>query len=334
MPETGDSIRPLFLPRGIGDAATAKGYVSDAAGHVVALALADGAGIWRSRVLARPVLAAGGRVFAVRPAGPDAPSVLWLELIDARSGRLEGERALDLSVASPGATGTPDLDLSATLAGDVFRLRWRRPDTYAGGAPAPQHVRERFATPTSGVFEYHLASRALSARPTPNGADESPRLPSAPYRRDETWRYDAWPAGRGLARLDLDESRNPPVLRLELWNSRGAQRLRAADLLEGRALEPTVTPAGDHLFLRRTSPPGDRWLVYEVASGRRIASLPYDEGSRLPVLLGDRVLYLVWPSGSRGGEAVIHAVDLASGRRLWDYSLSEPAARRPPPLPR
>ncbi len=320
------------LPRGVADPAAGVGYVSEPAGTVAAFVLADGSSQWRAHAAGTPVAAGEGRVFLVAPGGGGAPGVLRLQALDAGTGEVVGghEVELELDVAVP-RLSPADLDLSARATAGGLELGWRHRGGYRGGAPPSREVEERFSRQQLGALRYSPEDGTVERLPA---GQPPPPLASFPYRQLGRWREEAWLIAGALARLKLGGGEERE-LRLESWSPAVTgevvgEPMRDEVVWRGEDVEPSVSGAGSHLFLRRTRPPGQRWHVVAVPGGERAGEVPFAEGDQWPEMLEGRVYHL---AAAAGGDLVLRAVELASGRRLWERSLASAPEGGPSPPP-
>ena len=320
MPGAKNLIGAVAFPRGVADPEADLACFENLAGFVEGIELVSGKRRWRSPVAGEPVFAARGFVIVVRP-----PQACRLE---AETGRLLDEHVLPLDL--PPVAEPSNVQFTAHLRGDLLGLEWRADGRYSGGAPVPDEIRRGFERRFGGVIEWDLRTGALRTGAAGTAPTEDD-LPSWPYRQRGVWRERAWRCGELTLRLAADESRTAGQESISLQRAEGGA-LRSTGPSWAPPIEPTVTPDGCHLLVRRTAPPAGPWEVVDVRAARELARVPYREGSQFPAIIGARLFFMTAPRP--GSPAALHAVDLASCTEVWQLTLDPPMARGAPPLPR
>jgi hypothetical protein len=318
-------VHPVPFPRGVSGPSAGAGFFERLDGGLAALSLADGAARWSGGPAGRPLLASGERLIVAAPHGAAA---IRFAVLGAGDGRLHAHRDLEIPPEAGDALAEDDLEMAAAMDGDRLRVEWSA--TLRGRGGAARAVGGPGRRVLGGVLHWDLATGAAAAELPADGGEAPARVPSWPYRRGDRWRDAGWRVGERTAWLELARDGEIEAVVLHLV---GAGRERAVPLAVGRALEPTLTPDGTHLFLRRTAPPGATWTAFRVADGRRLAELPYTPHTRWPCLVGDRLFDLVVPEGREPPGPRLRAAAFPGGVVIWEHPLAPPVRRVPGPLP-
>jgi hypothetical protein len=132
------------------------------------------------------------------------------------------------------------------------------------------------------------------------------------------------------------------ALQLQRWNPATAKVDKPVALVKGQALVSYVTPDGCYLFIHSETatesshPAHEPWWLFSVVTGKQMAVLNYEQGTKQACVLNSHVYYIVEnPPPSLGGEIIqstIKAIDIVSGRLLWQHSLSPQRSRMRPAL--
>jgi hypothetical protein len=113
---------------------------------------------------------------------------------------------------------------------------------------------------------------------------------------------------------------------LRRWSRATGGELAPIKLASAREPVVDVTPDGATLFVRDDAlDAAGLSSVFSSTTGDMRGRLPYEEGARMPCVIGGHVFYLV--------DDTLKAFDLESGSLLWERGLpgapdAEPPARR------
>lgn len=283
---------PVYFPRGAADPAGRTGYLA-VDGGVLAVDLSAGQALWRSDHVQRPLIVAGERLAAAH-LGAD-PRVVLLEK--------HGEAVLTSDPVPLPATGK----LRALFQEHRLRLEWEVRGRYAGGAPPPPEIRERESRAAAGAAAIDLGSGAVESLPPPLQDGVS----RPPIDADDL--DGPWLAGNTVVELVWDEQA------LWLRTPQGT-----VELARGETVAAEPTPDGRHLLVRE----GDRWACVSAETGRREATITYEESAREPAILGRRVYYLLDHAGTR----TVKARDMDSDTVAWELVVGERRPSGPPRL--
>lgn len=310
MPER--VLQPVFLPAGVADPAGETGYAADPPG-VVAFALRDGRTLWRSDAAVKPALSDGPRLVAIRVRPHEALEVVVLDA--TRQGEIV---VASDPVPLPSWAAEPSR-IHVHGAGARLHLEWEAHTRYAGGAPPPAHVLREAARDAAGAAEVDLDSGAVTRLPA-----DLPAVRRPPLGPDDV--EEPWLAGGTVVRLAWDVGAGEQTLELERGEPHAPMTLA-----RGSGLVAQPTADGSHVLVH-AEPPGERdtWAVFDVPSGRRVATVTHDRGARAPSIVGGRVFYLVESPGARA----LRARELETDTLVWELPMTAPpmsGAPRPRP---
>ena len=318
---------PQPMPRGIATPDGKTAFIAGVDDRIQAVNLDTGERLWSTQLGGQPILADQDKVVIAREV---SPSVVVLDVVAADKGSKLGSCRIQFP---PGidVTDPARFSLRPCLVDERVVVQWQASDRYAGGAPPPKFIEESFAAESAGTFECDFRDGQVEV--TRSVPSESPSAQTSwAYRLGGVWRNTAWTAGEQQAALEMDRSGPEPVLTLSTDGPGNAAQV--TPLITGEAVEPTVTPDGRFLFVRRTEPPGEPWDVWEVTTHRQLGRIPREPGSDFPVVLKGRVYYLAPVPGPAGPAYLIRAIEIDSGRTLWEHALGSPAHAEAPPPPK
>jgi len=358
---TNESQQPLLLPEGLGDPEGHIGFFAAGAGAISAIAatgaigaiaaidLATGSLLWQTDAAEKPLLVLGKRLAAQAPV-PGRPNALQVVLLDLDKGEpvLTSEPIVLPDWVDTRSRKEETFRCRARRDGNALILSWEAHRRYSGGAaPSPQVLRQA-GQDAAGAVRIDLGTGHVEEAPSePAGAlpettslRESDAPPSSP---DVVWQTEPWQAGGRVASLALKQESTGLSLSLETRRAGAFEsapgRPERVELARGAALAPSLSCDGHYVLVEPDEPgQGERtWWIHETATGRRIATVPHEEGSREPCLAGQRLLYIVQePSRPAPGVAfhtVLKCRDLGSGALLWERPLTPVQTARPPALP-
>jgi hypothetical protein len=335
----GLAVRPVPLPGGVADPAGRTGFFANATGGVSAVDLTTGDVLWETAEAEHPVLAAGDRLYAVAGLGRSRLRVLALDPGRAGACVLESDPVQFPSWVVVG--GAPHHGFAAAwrLERGQLVLTWEA--DVLEPPPVPPDARPPAREHARGEARVDLRTGRVSAGPAPP-ADELP-LPKEIEKKVVRWQGVV---GGEFKALVLDEAGREQRAVLRSWDRAGRTEGPARELARGRRL--VVRPTLDEHFLcvRDAAPSPDQksaedadryaWSIFSVATGQRVARLPYDPGTQAVALLGTRAYCLVCgrvpPALGRPfvQPRSVRAVDLVRGKAMWERPL-EGKPYAPPP---
>jgi hypothetical protein len=349
-----DQIRPIFMPAGVAGPDKRAGYVSDTSGSIQALGLAEGELIWRSQFAARPLIVKGNRLAALRRATPDRENALQVVVLDRNDqGKLliESDAIIFPDWVSATVLTNESFSYSVRVQGDDLLLEWEAQGRYRGGAPPPAFIQAQANKAATGIVRVDLKTgkvRMVSAKSRseielPASLRES-TLFSYQIGVSDTWETEPWVVDEEMAAAITGEiAEEQQALQLQRWNPVTGKAQKPVALVKGLALVSYVTPDGCHLFIHSEMPPDESspeakapWWLFSVSTGKQLAVLEYEQGAREACVLDSHLYYIVDdpPPALRSDgdilQSTIKALDIVSGRTLWQHLLSsERSALRP-----
>ncbi len=314
-------------------------YLMAENGGVEALALADGAELWSSAKAARPLLVAGSYLIAqVEPAArmPGAPvrepeplviAAIDLEAPDGDPRRFE--IPLPHGVRPHiGPRLESRFELEVERIGTGVRVAWNwtftgPPPARPGELPAARERRE-------GSADIDLESMKMAAAPPfafPGQWTRTHPMAVAPV----------W-TGNAYAATSVDDGK----LLLSVWAANASEPSTSVVVSERVPLVHLPSVDLRHLLISERIPePEDDWTRYAwtvvaLDTGERVAGTRFFTSAAPFVVAGGRLIHEVPPHSRGGAQAAlgppsIRAVDLATGRALWNKPTGPPSIVRTPP---
>jgi hypothetical protein len=351
--------RPSFavLPGGVADRDGKTGYVQAPAGGVEALDLASGKVLWQTAETCKPVALAGDRLLCQAPEKGKANAVRILVLDTSAKGKLvrRSDPVEFPAWVSVGTAHGRSFTSHAQLAGkDKLLLHWEARAFYAGGAAPTPEIQERARKHAAGVAAIDLDSGRVTMGEKKAAKEAALELPKdlQGLKPSQVWTGSDWiahPLRVGKKAVVLLKSQTGARQKLELlaWDPATGKAEPKVELMEGRELWPQLSGDRRYVFVHQALvkeqlPPGEyAWTVFDLETGKRRAKVPFEPGAEGLTVLGPRAYYAVTtrkggfrPGGGPGGlqqTRVLKAVEVASGRPLWQRPIWAPPFL--PPLP-
>ena len=234
----------------------------------------------------------------------------------------------------------------ALLEAQTLVLAWEAHGRYSGGAPPPRQVVQQAASGASGVVRMDLETGRIETADAPPGVPRATlrEADSPPASPDAIWHSEPWRTGDRLATLAMKEEGPGQSLHLETWSESSSETTpEQVELARGMGMAPSLSTDGKYVLVEPDEPePGPRglqwpWWIFDATTGRRVATVPHEEGAQEPCVVGPRLYYLVReparPSPGAEVRTVLKARDLSSGALLWERPLGSPRTARAPELP-
>jgi hypothetical protein len=346
-----ERIQPVFMPSGVADADKQVGYVGDSAAGVNALDLRTGESLWTSDVLARPLIVQERRLAALRSVAQQANNlqIIVLDRYDRGKVLLESDPIRFPGWAYPTIVPAATFRYQTCLEEDELLLEWEAHAMYRGGAPPPPHIQAQANQAAAGVARIDLRTGKVQMLPLPRKGEmqrppelQNENLFSYQQGPSDTWETDPWVVDDVLAAISGEIIEEQQVLKLQRWNRATGEMYEPATLVQDEALVSYVTPDGSFVFIHSEKQPEaaagvqGSWWLFSAATAERIAVLGYEKGTREACVLNSTVYYIVENppvSIRRGGEipqSTMTALDIGSGKRIWQRALSPRRTTKPP----
>jgi hypothetical protein len=299
---------PFVLPGGVADPAGRHGFLANAEGGVSAVDLRSGKVLWESSAARLPIFVTGERLFASVSVTVGTLQVVALDV--TRKGEVVF-RSDTITVPSAPAIGAQTVHWS--VGKDQLRVTWDLSSESVARGGATVDLRTGHVQPLAEV----LLGQAL--KPPPG-------LTKLMVR----WEGVVGDAYKALA---LEETPLGQRFVFQAWSLTTGDALPPRELLQGKRLLVRATENNQYLCLRDAVPSPDQkvdeagqhaWSVFDVGTGERIARLPFEPGTQAIAVLGPRAYYLVAGAVPLAvgrpfvNPRVLKAVDLKSGRTLWE----------------
>jgi outer membrane protein assembly factor BamB len=340
-PVSRPSADSIPLPLGAAAPDGKVGFFANASGGIDAVQLANGELLWETKEATRPLAVWAGKVVAEAPVAGKA-NALQIVLLDAESGkRLRiSDPVVFPEWVSIGLTHGRSFTSWARMDRDTLLLSWEARAFYAGGVPPTPQIIERAKKQASGLAKIDCTSGKIEMAtlpPAPAGRPDVPEelreVKSQQYWTGREWKTAPLVVGNIVSALEVQSKGGmEAVLRLKRWDRASARELDTVELLRGKALWPQVSLDRRHLFVHQALvkeqlPPGDyAWWAFDLQTGKQIAKVPFEPGMTDMAVVDGKLLYLSTAS-TRGprrfdlSERKVHAVDLASGKELWQRAV-------------
>lgn len=341
-----------IIPGGVADADGGKGFVANADGGITGLDLETGKTLWESKTAGRPLAVMGGWVW-VQTRDKDKANVLrivGLKLDDGKAAMQSDPITLpDWASAEPGRNAGRSFFSHAWMDKKeaLLMIAWKADTFYWGGAaPTPQILKaaQRHADGVARVNlisnEVEMLETAKAPSPGPNASDSLRNAAARNYGDEGQLTVAA--VGDNAVAVDVEPAAGKQKVVLKRWDLKTEKPLDPIVLTEGGVFQTVTVPSAGVALVRnaglpQTAPEADAaWVVYSLESGKEAGRFLYENGASEVTALGPRAYYVV-----RGGvkgppfggtiSRTLKAVDLKTGKRLWELPLE--SERLPPPPP-
>jgi hypothetical protein len=343
-----NKITRVCWPGGVADTELRLGFVGDTIGAVHALNIDTGELLWRTEVAARPLAIFGNGVVALLD-----PSVtendLMIITLDESTGIKQQQEFTLVFPEWVSATVEPSdtFKYEVGIEGNKLHFNWEAQQRYRGGAPPPDYLLAQ-QSQAGGTMQLDLASNELTThqmtsapeRPMP---EEARQALIFPYQcgASSQWLNEPWIFDGHSAVISGSFTNETQTLSLLKWRTGSTSLDSVVEILTGKALVAYVTADGQFIFIHSELPDersNQKWWVFSVSTGQRIALLEYEDGAKEPCVLDTRLYYLDEdppPSQRSGGETLtlkVKAVDISSSALLWEKRISSRPTQKAPAL--
>lgn len=340
-----DQVRPIFMPVGVADPELRVGYVANSTSGIEAIELLNGMLIWQTELIARPVLVFENLLAALRTV-EDRTNAFQLISIDRTK---NGEVLLESDpLEFPEwiqATISPDQSFRYEISADQNELilEWEAHARYRGGASPSAHILAQSTQDAAGVARFNCRTGKVSEFPRHEkkialpGILQGENLFSYQQGASSVWHSEPWACDGKFAVIIGEVFDDDQSLKLQTWDGRTGKVDEPVSLLTGQALVSYVTPDGLYVLIHSEAQNGHQkhdWWFFSVTTGEELARLNYEDGTKEACVVNSRAYYLVEdppPALRHDAEilrSTIKAVDVASGKVIWERPLSEQPTRR------
>jgi hypothetical protein len=336
----------IHLPQGLADAKGHVGYFAGVAG-VEAIDLANGKVLWQTLEAQRPLLIDGDHLLAQAGIKRNRLRILSLDLKRGGECDLESDPIVFPAWVVTGEAPGRSFVGRWRVEHHHLILDWEANAWYIGPTRPTKEEAEAARKHAEGQVFIDLRTGQLDIHPAVKVAPSpAPSLPEQLEQKSLRWQGIVEDKGKVLA-LEEDEGRQSLVL--YSWDRRTKKVEEAKEMLSGERLLVRTTEDESILCLRegnlspdeRTSlmrkKPLAPWLLFSVATGKPVGSIPYEAGMHSFVVLGKRVFYQV-PGAMHGTlergslqAQTLRVLDLSTGKKLWERPLAGKLIA-PPPL--
>jgi hypothetical protein len=354
----------ILLPQGLADPAGQIGFFASADDGIECIDLANGKVLWRTHEAQRPLLVDGDHLLAQAGTKRNRLRILRLEV--KRNGECDFESD---PLVFPEWVVTGEAHGHSFIAQwrkekHHLVLDWEARAWYVGKArPTPEeesaarkHARgsARIDLRSGQIEILPIVSPPLSPNlgkangvSSPNWEESrgQPPLPEQLEKKELRWQGLTGPYWKVLA---LEEEKGQQRLVLHSWDRRQNTEQQPKELLRGKRLLVRATLDEQVLCLREAAPCPDEgasfkqtkpvtWQLFSVQTGELLGRIPDEAGMHTIAVLGQCVFYLV-PGTLRGPldqpnvqPQTLRAVDLRSGKKLWEHPVAGKLITPPPP---
>ncbi len=349
-------VTPLRIPGGVADPAGKTGFITTDKDAVAAVNLETGEILWTADLPSKPLAIAGNRLAVQVPVKGKGNAVRIVLLDTAAKGKrvLESEPIVFPDwVVTAGQEGGKSFASSGKLHQGDLLLSWQAHSSYWGGAAPPPEVERAARKNAHGVARVNLESGNVEmldadkapAEPAPKVPEELAKVASHQYFTGTDWKQKPLIVNTTLAALAVEEQGGGvQKMSLKRWDLTTGKALETVELLRGKGLWTLTAPDGRTIavhqaLVKEQLPEGDyAWWVFDTESGKQVAKFPFEAGASELSVIGPRAYYAV--GGPRKGPPrpgvwetprLLKAVDLKSGKQVWECNL--PPHRMIPPPP-
>jgi len=355
-PAKEEPISVQAIPGGVTDAAGAKGFVVNAERGIDAIDLESGKTLWTYKDGGQPLAVVGDR--------------LLVKVIDAKKSNAARMLALDLAEGknvwqsdplvfpdwvTPGPTGQwsgRSFAAQPVIEKGELWLRWKAHAFYAGGAAPTPEILKASQKDVAGAARVNLESgkvEMLSADKAPPApevkvSDEVRKAAGRQVFNGSEMELTVTTAGDYAVAVDVEPHGATDRVVLKRWDLKTARALDPAMLAEGVGF---LTSMAAGAVLVRSAPAAKSgedappWTVtvYSLETAKEKAKFTAEDGTTEATIIGPRAYYVV-QTPLKGGLNVVgdttqprtlKAVDLKSGKFLWQHPLECATYSSPPP---
>jgi hypothetical protein len=325
------------------DADGAKGFVVNPSGGVTGLDLAKGDVLWETKDPGRPLAVAGDRVLvqARDPKKANVVRVLGLKISDGtKAWESDPIELPDWAAAEPGNGAGRSFFSRAWSDKGAVLIAWQANTWYFGGAVPSPEILKASQHHADGVAKVDLDSGKVEML-------EAAKAPAPPGEANvsKELQKEAGPnvaaSGDYAVVVAVEPSGGKQKAVLKRWDLATEKPLDPVVLAEGATYQVVTLPAAGLALVREAAagvPSGDEltWTAYGLATGRQTAKFNTEPAAGEFSVIGPRAYYVVQGphTGPPFGGVIprtLHAVDLKTGKRLWERPLE--GERLPPPPP-
>ena len=341
--------RPSFVfDGGLIDESTNTAFLINDRHHLEAVELQTGRTRWIRNQGPKPIAVVGKNLIALGSSSrPNELLVLFPALDTGRSTTETIHIVLDSWVELDGAQGK-EFEYDVSVVGQKVRLTWHARSWYAGGAPAPPQVQNRYEREAAGEVLIDPRSRVAESRPLAVSTlgktevqTELANKRSSPYWRASRLRSESILLDDQLVTFEFTKSAGQEGVLLRRWPVDDGQPAPPLRLTQGQVSALRLTHDGRHVMVEhstvKSSPTALVWSIFALPKGQRVGKLSVEMGSEPVAVAGDTLFYTV-TSLSSGKPTELKrqfkAVGLVHNDLIWERRLKShrvTSTRRLPP---
>jgi hypothetical protein len=327
-------------------------YVQSALGGIEAVSLESGKVLWNTEAFVQPLALLGNKLIVQAPEKGKANVIRILALNVKDKGK-------QLSSSDPIMfpewvnTGTVHgRTFQSTFAGEannIMWLNWQARAFYAGGARPTPEIEKAARKEASGHVDVDLQSGKVKMSEGQKGSAGEQKLPIDldKLKSDQYWTGSSWETkplivDSKVVTLSLERRGMEEVLTLHTWDKSSGMADKPIELMRGKSLWKMLSTHRKQLFVHQALvaeklPKGDyAWWVFDLTNGKQLAKMPFEVGVAGMLLHKKSVYYVTDQTkfgGPKGGQRnrVLKAIDVASGKMVWDRPIYAPPVLLPLP---
>lgn len=348
-------VIPMPIPGGIADAASKMGFIANDKNAIEAVNLETGEVLWTADLPAIPLVVAGSRLVVQVPVTGKGNAIRIVVLDIPAKGKkvLESEPVVFPDWVATGLAGGKSFTSAGKLYQGDLLLSWQAHASYWGGAAPTPEIERAARRQAHGVARVGLETgkvEMLDARkapmePAPKIPPELQKITSHQYFTGTDWKQKPLIVGKTLSALAVeDQGAGVKKMSLKRWDLTTGKALETIEMLRGKELWTLISPAGRAIaihqaLVKEQLPKGDyAWWVFDAETGKQVAKFPFEADSTGLTVVGPRAYYAV--AGQRKGPPrlgvwetprLLKAVDLKTGKQVWERNLPPNRMLPPPP---
>jgi outer membrane protein assembly factor BamB len=351
-----DAVSAQAIPGGVADANGKRGYLVNADRQIDAVDLESGKVLWTFKDGGRPLAVVGDRLL-VQVVDAKKPHAARVLLLDADGKNVLESDPLEFpDWVTPGPTGRwsgRSFAAQPRVEKGELWLKWKASARYSGGAaPTPEILKAAMKDADgaarvnleSGKVEMLASDKAPAAAEGPKVSDELKKLAGRQVFNGSEMEMQVTTVGDNAVAVDIDSAdKDRQQVVLKRWDLKTGKALDPVKLAEGGAYMNIPAPSAGMVLVRNVvaKPEADdaAWVVYSLETGKETARFAFEQGTADATVLGPRAYYVVQGQGKGPGVGglpfalprTLRAVDLKTGKRIWERPLEGVDNTPPPP---
>lgn len=350
---SGASAACILLPQGLADPTGRLGFFAAADGGIECIDLASGKVLWQTHEAQRPLLLDGDHLLAQAGTKRNRLRILRLDVKHHGECDFESDPLVFPAWVIPSEAPGHSFAAHWNLDKHHLVLHWQASARYAGTTRPTPEEESAARKHESGIARIDLRTGQIEVLPPDK--KQTPPLPPLPEQLEKKELRWQRLVGQHWKVLTLEEANGQQCFVLHSWDRKKDSEQQSKELLRGKRLLVRTTLDEQILLLREGSPRPDEgasfsggaserdklpswWWLFSADTGVLLGRIPDEAGMHAITVLGKRVFYLV--PGTISGPLnrpnvqplILHAIDLSSGKKLWQRPVAGKWIAPPPPF--